>query len=144
MELKFDSMAFILIVRDVEATERFYTEHLGIRFDRNVEEDGTIWLLARIGSEVELLAFPGDPQPGNTPGIVFGLADGGIDTVVASLAAAGVEIVTPVTEAPGGWSADIADPDGHVISFFQSEALPRVLVAEVVPDRVPPELRREE
>ncbi|HLU24424.1 MAG TPA: VOC family protein [Longimicrobiales bacterium] len=127
MELKFDSMAFILIVRDVEATERFYTEHLGIRFDRNVEEDGTIWLLARIGSEVELLAFPGDPQPGNTPGIVFGLADGGIDTVVASLAAAGVEIVTPVTEAPGGWSASFRDPDGHEISLFQSEALPRVL-----------------
>lgn len=80
----------------------------------------------RIGNEVELLVFPGDPQPGNTPGIVFGLAEGGIDTVVASLAAAGVDIVTPVTEAPGGWSADFKDPDGHVISFFQSEALPRV------------------
>jgi predicted enzyme related to lactoylglutathione lyase len=127
MQPKFDSMAFILSVRDVRVTERFYTEHLGIRFTRNTEEDGTTWLLAKIGNEVEMLVFPGDPQPGNTPGIVFGLGEGGIDTVVASLAAAGVEIVTPVSEAPGGWSADFKDPDGHIISFYQSEVLPRAL-----------------
>lgn len=131
MQPKFDGMAFILNVRDVLVTERFYTEHLGIRFTRNTEEDGSTWLLARIGNEVEMLVFPGDPQPGNTPGIVFGLAEGGIDTIVASLAAAGVEIVTPVSEAPGGWSADFKDPDGHVISFFQSEVLPRALAGSV-------------
>lgn len=131
MQLKIDSMAFILNVRDVLETERFYAEHLGIQFTRNTEEDGSIWLLARIGGEVEMLVFPGDPRPGNTPGIVFGLAEGGIDTLVESLAAAGVEIVTPVTEAPGGWSADVRDPDGHVISFFQSETLPRALAGAV-------------
>ena len=127
MQPKFDSLAFFLSVRDVEVTERFYTEHLGIRFTRNTEEDGSTWLLARIGSEVEMLVFPGDPRPGNTPGIVFGLADGGIDTIVDSLAAAGVEIVTPVSEAPGGWSADFKDPDGHIVSFYQAGALPRAL-----------------
>lgn len=125
MQPRFDSIAFILNVRDVLRTERFYREHLGIDFERQTEEDGSLWLLARLGAETEMLVFPGDPQPGNTPGIVFGLADGGIDTVIESLAAAGVEIVTPVSEAPGGWSADVRDPDGHVISFFQSETLPR-------------------
>jgi len=128
MQPKFDSMAFVLSARDVQATERFYTEHLGIQFMRNTEEDGSVWLLAKIGNEVEMLVFPGDPQPGNTPAIVFGLAEGGIDTLVASLAAAGVEIVTPVSEAPGGWSADFRDPDGHIVSFYQPEALPRALV----------------
>jgi glyoxylase I family protein len=127
MQLKFDGIAFILSVRDVLRTERFYAEHLGIRFTRQTEEDGSVWLLAKLGPETEMLVFPGDPHPGNTPGIVFGLAEGGIDTVVTSLATAGVEIVTPVSEAPGGWSADFRDPDGHVVSFFQAESLPRVL-----------------
>lgn len=127
MQPKVAGIAFILNVRDVLQTERFYTEHLGIEFMRQTEEDGSVWLLAKIGQETEMLVFPGDPKPGNTPGIVFGLADGGIDTVIASLAAAGVEIVTPVSEAPGGWSADFKDPDGHVMSFFQAELLPREL-----------------
>lgn len=129
MQTRFDGIAFILSVRDVLQTERFYTEHLGIQFTRQTEEDGSVWLLAKLGRETEMLVFPGDPRPGNTPGIVFGLADGGIDTVVASLAAAGVEIVTPVSEAPGGWSADFRDPDGHVLSFFQAESLPREAAA---------------
>ena len=106
MQVRLTSMAFILYVRDVSRTERFFTEHLGIQFTRNTGDDGSLWLLAKIGNEVEMLVFAGDPQPGNTPGLVFGLGEGGIETVVASLAGAGVEIVTPVSEAPGGWSAD--------------------------------------
>ena len=50
-------------------------------------------------------------------------------TFFASLAASGVEIVTPVSEAPGGWSADFKDPDGHVVSFFQAAELPREMTA---------------
>jgi predicted enzyme related to lactoylglutathione lyase len=57
--------------------------------------------------------------------VVFGLAKGGIDGMVASLAAAGVELVTAVTEAPGGWSAQFKDPEGHILAFYQPEALPR-------------------
>mgnify|MGYP000902841616 CR=1 FL=1 len=30
-----------------------------------------------------------------------------------------------VSHAPGGWSSEIADPDGHQISFFQSAEKPR-------------------
>jgi glyoxylase I family protein len=56
---------------------------------------------------------------------VFGLAKGGIDAMVASLAAAGVEIVTPVSEAPGGWSSEFKDPDGHGLSLYQDGGLPR-------------------
>lgn len=56
---------------------------------------------------------------------MFDLDAGGIDDVVAGLAAKGTTIVTPVSHAPGGWSAEFADPDGHVISVYQSEAAPR-------------------
>jgi glyoxylase I family protein len=57
--------------------------------------------------------------------LVFGLAKGGIDSMVASLAAAGVELVTAVTEALGGWSAEFKDPDGHLLSLYQDGGLPR-------------------
>jgi glyoxylase I family protein len=127
MHLKFNSIAVILYVRDVLRTEQFYTAHLGIQFTRDTGEDGAVWLLAKISTQIEVLVFQGDPKPGNTPGIVFGLAEGGIETVVASLAAAGVEIVTPVSEAPGGWSAEFKDLDGHVMAFFQDQALPKTL-----------------
>jgi len=52
---------------------------------------------------------------------VFGLANGGIDAMVDRLAAAGMEIVTPVIEAPGGWSAELRDVDGHILSFYQDD-----------------------
>lgn len=122
---KLYGIAFILLVRDVSRTEQFYTRHLGLQFTRNTGEDGSTWLLAKIGTDIEMLVFPGDPKPGNTPSIVFGLAEGRIETVVASLAAAGVEIVTPVSEAPGGWSSEFKDPDGHVMACFQDQSLPR-------------------
>jgi glyoxylase I family protein len=56
-----------------------------------------------------------------------GLPDGGLDTLIERLANAGVEIVTPVSEAPGGWLAAFRDSDGQVISFFQVGEKPRRL-----------------
>jgi predicted enzyme related to lactoylglutathione lyase len=64
-------------------------------------------------------------RPGNSPILVFTLADGGIDGVVSDLVAAGATIVTPVRHAPGGWSADFADPDGYTLSLYQTAQLPR-------------------
>lgn len=127
MKPTLSGMAFVLFVRDVSRTERFYSDHLGIDFVRNQGEDGSAWLIAKIGTEVEMLVFPGDPKPGNSPVVVFGLAEGGIETLVASMAGAGVEIVTPVSEAPGGWSADFKDPDGNLMSFYQDASLPKTL-----------------
>lgn len=125
--MQLTGIAFILYVRDIARAEHFYTQHIGIQFTRNAGDDGSPWLLAKIGNEIEMLVFTGDPHPGNTPTIVFGLAEGGIETVVTSLAAAGVEIVTPVSEAPGGWSAEFRDPDGHLMALFQDESLPKAL-----------------
>jgi predicted enzyme related to lactoylglutathione lyase len=125
MPPKIDGVTIIFNVRDIDRTERFYREHLGIDFERYGDDDHGAFLTARLGAQVEVMAFKGDPKPGNTPNVVFNLPDGGIDTVIASFAAAGIEIVTPVSEAPGGWFADFRDPDGHTVSFYQSETLPR-------------------
>ena len=84
------------------------------------------FLIAHTASNIDLIFFANpEAKPGQSPIIVFTLADGGIDNIVSGLAKKGVTIVTPLSEAPGGWSADLADPDGHVFSVYQSEEIPR-------------------
>lgn len=128
MNLNFNGVTIIFNVADIERTRAFYREHLGIQFERYDEEDGSAYLMTKIGQEVDLMVFKGDPKPGNTPNVVFGLADGGIDTLIERLASAGVEIVTPVSEAPGGWFADFRDPDGQIVSVYQAGEMPRKLI----------------
>ena len=71
--------------------------------------------------------FQRDEKPGRTPIVVFGLEKGGIETLVERLVEKGVQIVAPVSEAPGGFSADFLDPDGHMLAFYQSGKAPRRL-----------------
>jgi glyoxylase I family protein len=127
VQIKFDRVTVVFTVADVDRTEKFYREHLGFEFERIESQEEGAFLTTKIGTETELLVFQGDPKPGNTPGVVFGLPDGGLDTLIERLAAAGVEIVTPVSEAPGGWYAAFRDPDGQIISFFQPAEKPRQL-----------------
>ena len=127
MSIRFNGVTIIFNVADIERTRAFYGEYLGIQFERYDEEDGSAYLMTKIGQEVDLMVCKGDPKPGNTPNVVFGLNDGGIDTLIERLAAVGVEIVTPVSEAPGGWFADFRDPDGQIVSFYQAAEVPRKL-----------------
>lgn len=82
-------------------------------------------MMARLPGDVSFVFFPGEASVGATPQVVFGLKDGGIDGVAAALAAAGIELVTAVSEAPGGWSVDFKDPDGHILSLYQDGDKPR-------------------
>lgn len=113
-------------VSDVARTERFYREVLGLEVN-NMGDDGAgnDWLSATTEGGVELLFFRQETSPGNSPIVVFDLKDGGIDAAVAALAEKGTTIVTQVSHAPGGWSAEFADPDGHVLSMYQSAEVPR-------------------
>lgn len=116
--------AICYYISDLDKTEAFYRDTLGIDIQR-MEDEGEGWLLAKTVNEVELLFFKQESRPGNSPIIVFELADGGIDDVIEALAEKGTTIVTPVSHAPGGWSAEIADPDNHQISMYQSDEVPR-------------------
>jgi glyoxylase I family protein len=120
--------AICYYVSDIARTETFYRDVLGLDVERMEDDgDGHTWLMARTANSVELIFFQQESRPGNSPIAVFDLPDGGIDDVVAALAGKGVTIVTPVSHAPGGWSANVADPDGHTISMYQSESVPRSL-----------------
>jgi len=117
------NLAVVFVVTDLARSRRFYGETLGLTFE--VEDYDGGYLQARLPGDVEFVFLQGEAVRGTTPQVVFGLSKGGIDAMVASLAAAGVEVVTGVSEAPGGWSAEFLDPDGHGLSLYQDGALPR-------------------
>jgi predicted enzyme related to lactoylglutathione lyase len=113
-------------VSDVARAEAFYRDVLGLTVQRMDDDgDGNPWLMAMTANGVELLFFKHESRPGNTPIAVFEIAEGGIDDMVSELATKGVTIVTPVSHAPGGWSAEFKDPEGHVLSMYQSADKPR-------------------
>ena len=118
--LKINEVAVIFTVQSLERTRRFYADALGLEL---APKEG--YLLGTLGNGTELLFFEGEAVRGTSPQIVFGLDDGGIDTAAVALVASGVQLLTPVSEAPGGWSLEFADPDGHPLAFFQAEGLPR-------------------
>src|SRR4051812_23339287 len=115
--------AIVFSVKDIKRTESFYRDTMGLettlREDRyNEDHPHEKMLIARAG-EVSLIFFEREERAGRTPIVVFTLADGGIENLVEKLAAKGVQIVLPVSEAPGGWTSDFLDPDGHMLSFYQ-------------------------
>jgi glyoxylase I family protein len=116
--------SIVFYVADIERTEKFYTEVLGIALERQ-EGSPPFWLQGQLDQGLGIIFFQMDGVRGNTPALVFELQDGGIDDIVAGLVAAGVTIVTPVSEAPGGWSADFLDPDGFGLGLWQPGDKPR-------------------
>lgn len=126
MSLKPKNVSIVFYVSDIARTEAFYNETLGLQLER-MEGAEPYWLQASIENGPGLIFFQMEGKRGDTPAIVFDLDEGGIDDVVAELAEKGVNIVTPVSEAPGGWSADFLDPDGFGLGLYQSADLPRSL-----------------
>ncbi|WP_439519303.1 VOC family protein [Hydrogenophaga sp.] len=119
MNFKPQTASVVYYVSDIERTESFYTDTLGLKLER-MEGAEPFWLQGRLENGLEIVFFQQEAVRGNTPALVFTVPDGGIDDVVANLASKGVTIVTPVTEAPGGWSADFLDPDGFALGLWQS------------------------
>jgi glyoxylase I family protein len=118
--------AIFYLVADIDRTEAFYRDAVGLAVRRTKGEPGEPdWLTAATAGGVDLLFFQGEPRPGNSPIPVFELSDGGIDAVVDGLVSAGATLVTPVSHAPGGWSSEVADRDGYQISVYQSADKPR-------------------
>lgn len=123
MKLK-QGIGVVFNVKDINRSESFYRDILGIHVERQPGGDEPDWLLATLGNGVEMMFFEGEERIGRSPIIVFELEDGYMETVLENLAKKGVEIVNPVSEAPGGWSADFKDPDGHPLAFYQTGSLP--------------------
>ena len=126
MSFKPKSASIVYYVSDIVRTEAFYNNTFQLNLER-MEGAEPFWLQGRLEGGLELIFFQMEGQRGNTPAIVFTIEEGGIDDIVADLAGQGVTIVTPVSEAPGGWSADFLDPDGFGLGLWQSADVPRSL-----------------
>lgn len=126
MSFKPKNASVVYYVADIVRTEAFYNAVFDLGLER-MEGAEPFWLQGRLDNGLELVFFEMEGRRGNTPALVFDVAEGGIDDIVAGLAEKGVTIVTPVSEAPGGWSADFVDPDGFGLGLWQSDALPRSL-----------------
>ncbi|HEY1098778.1 MAG TPA: VOC family protein [Myxococcota bacterium] len=123
LNARIKDIAIVFMVTDLARSLRFYKEKLGLTFEVDDVEAG--FLQAKLPGDVNFMFFAGEATVGATPQVVFGLKDGGIDAVAAALSAAGIEIVTAVSEAPGGWTCDFKDPDGHLLSLYQEGNQPR-------------------
>ena len=111
--------AVFFYVRDIDRTAAFYGDVLGFDLQRHGTPDGPMLTASSEAGGPELVFVVADEPPGRSPVVVFGLSDG-IERAVEALAEHGVEIVSPVGHAPdGGLTADFADPDGHVLSYYQ-------------------------
>ena len=126
MTFKPKTASIVFYVTDIARTEAFYSQTLGLELTR-MEGAEPFWLQATLAGGLELVFFQMPAKRGDSPAIVFNVEDGGIDDIVAELASKGVTIVTPVSEAPGGWSADFLDPDGFGLGLWQPEDKPRSL-----------------
>jgi glyoxylase I family protein len=119
------SASVVYYVSDIVRTEAFYTDTLGMKLERREDGPPPFWLQGKLEQGLELIFFEMEAARGATPALIFDLPEGGIDDIVEELVSKGVTIVTPVSEAPGGWSADFLDPDGFGLGLYQAGTLPR-------------------
>ncbi len=109
--------AIVFFVGVLARSVEFYRDTLGLSLDEIEGHDGP-FAMAQVG-ELTLVFIQRPAKAGDSPVVVFAL-DGGIDDYAEALAAKGVEIVVPVSEAPdGGLSLDFVDPDRNMLSLYQ-------------------------
>lgn len=109
--------AIVFFVTDLTRSLDFYRDILGLPIQAQDGHDGR-WAEGEMGG-LTLVFVPRPARAGDTPVVVFSL-EGGIDDYADALAARGVEIVVPVSEAPdGGLTLDFVDPDRNALSLYQ-------------------------
>ncbi|TXH68401.1 MAG: VOC family protein [Lysobacteraceae bacterium] len=115
--------AIVFFVGVLARAVAFYRDTLGLPVNEAEGHDGP-FAIAELG-DLSLVFIQRPAKPGESPVVVFAL-DGGIDDYAEALAAKGVEIVVPVSEAPdGGLTLDFLDPDGNVLSLYQPQGAAR-------------------
>lgn len=115
--------AIVFFVAVLDRAVDFYRDTLGLPVNTIDGHDGP-FAMADVG-DLSLVFLQREARAGDSPVVVFAL-DGGIDDYAEALAAKGVEIVVPVSEAPdGGLTLDFLDPDRNLLSLYQPQGAPR-------------------
>jgi predicted enzyme related to lactoylglutathione lyase len=115
--------AIVFFVAVLDRAVDFYRDTLGLPVNTIDGHDGP-FAMADVG-DLSLVFLQREARAGDSPVVVFAL-DGGIDDYAEALAAKGVEIVVPVSEAPdGGLTLDFLDPDRNLLSLYQPQGAAR-------------------
>jgi catechol 2,3-dioxygenase-like lactoylglutathione lyase family enzyme len=113
-----------LQVRDLAASERWYTDNLDLLVAGRDEENGFVWLKAGEWTRLGLW-LPGEREFGDMPGahVHFAMRVEGpqIPEIAATLRAKGLDVEGPVHHPGKDSSVYVKDPDGHLIEFFDYE-----------------------
>lgn len=113
------------IVKDVDASIAFYTEHLGFACERQygpamaiLERDGgKLWLAGPMASASRPMPDGRQPEPGGWSRLVIEVDD--LPALVAKLKHAGVTFRNDIVVGPGGQQILCEDPSGNAIELFQ-------------------------
>ncbi|TLG75283.1 VOC family protein [Culicoidibacter larvae] len=114
-----------LHVGDLAASEKFYTEVLGLKELRRFNAGPTteiLFLVGENGFELELVASS-DAEPVKASGVSMGIYVESMATVLAHLEACGVKIEhEPMTVGNGSQLLFVKDPDGFEVEFVAEPA----------------------
>ena len=113
------------LVRDVDQSVAFYTQHLGFAVEQQfgpnmaivTRGDLTLWLAGPGASAARPMPDGRKPEPGGWNRFVLKVE--ALDTLVAKLKQQGVRFRNDIVTGPGGQQILCEDPSGNVIELFQ-------------------------
>jgi len=113
------------IVRDMERSIAFYTQHLGFKLEQRqgaafarVSKDHLDLLLSGPGSSgARPLPDGRQAEPGGWNRLVLRVDD--LSSSMAALKQAGLHFRSDIVSGPGGRQAQVEDPDGNPVELFE-------------------------
>lgn len=133
VQLAKDAIDLGIVIRDSEASLRFYRDTLGFEHVADMPMPlgggGTMHRLNCGNTLVKLVKFDNVPEASNPPGGIVGasgyryftLIVSNLDEIMATCEAAGYKVVISKREVrPGVAIGMVADPDGNWVEFVQN------------------------
>jgi glyoxylase I family protein len=113
------------MVKDVDRSIAFYTQHLGFTLEQQqgaafarVSKDGLGLLLSGPGSSgARMLPDGRQPEPGGWNRLVLQVTD--LSSCLATMKEAGLHFRSEIVSGPGGRQVQLEDPDGNPVELFE-------------------------
>jgi catechol 2,3-dioxygenase-like lactoylglutathione lyase family enzyme len=112
------------LVKDVNRSLAFYTEHLGFAvkqqfpaFARVTRDDLTLWLSGPASSAARPMPDGRRPEPGGWNRLVIEVKD--LPARVSAMKQTGARFRNDIVVGPGGKQILVEDPDGNPVELFE-------------------------
>lgn len=114
------------MVKDVEQSIEFYTQHLGFKLEQQMgpafaivaKGDLELWLSGPQTSAARPMPDGRQPEPGGWNRLVLEVED--LPALVSRMKTAGVRFRNEIISGPGGQQILAEDPSGNPIELFQA------------------------